>query len=105
MCVWVQARSVLTKALEEEIFELIDPKLGTDYDAYDMQRLIACAAAAVRHTARSRPRMSQVNPFPIHRIFTLTTHTEPCSALHSVQEKHATSKKHFSLQILAATDK
>ena len=34
--------------------------MGADYDAGDMQRLIACAAAAVRHTARSRPRMSQV---------------------------------------------
>lgn len=55
------ARPLLKKALEEEILdELIDPKLDTGYDAYDMQRLIACAAAAVRHTARSRPRMSQI---------------------------------------------
>jgi hypothetical protein len=45
---------------EENYDELIDPRLETNYDAYDMARLIACAAAAVRQTARSRPRMTQV---------------------------------------------
>lgn len=55
------ARPLLTRAVEEENYdELIDPRLETNYDAYDMARLVACAAAAVRHTARSRPRMSQV---------------------------------------------
>ncbi|TVU20603.1 hypothetical protein EJB05_36817 [Eragrostis curvula] len=55
------ARPLLTKALEEVVFdELIDPKLEANYDANDMQLLIACAAAAVRQTARSRPRMSQI---------------------------------------------
>nr|CAB3478307.1 unnamed protein product [Digitaria exilis] len=55
------ARPLLTRAVEEENYdELIDPRLETNYDAYDMARLIACAAAAVRQTARSRPRMSQV---------------------------------------------
>uniref|UniRef100_J3M8W2 non-specific serine/threonine protein kinase n=1 Tax=Oryza brachyantha TaxID=4533 RepID=J3M8W2_ORYBR len=55
------ARPLLTKALEEHVYaELVDPKLGNLYDTSDMQRLITCAAAAVRHTARSRPRMSQI---------------------------------------------
>uniref|UniRef100_A0A453FIE8 non-specific serine/threonine protein kinase n=1 Tax=Aegilops tauschii subsp. strangulata TaxID=200361 RepID=A0A453FIE8_AEGTS len=55
------AKPLLTKALEEENYEeLIDPELGTNYDAYDMARLVACAAAAVRQTARSRPRMAQI---------------------------------------------
>ncbi|OEL24406.1 Proline-rich receptor-like protein kinase PERK1 [Dichanthelium oligosanthes] len=55
------ARPLLTRALEEENYEeLIDPSLETNYDAYDMARLIACAAAAVRQTARSRPRMTQI---------------------------------------------
>ena len=57
----MQSRPRLTRALEEDILDgLTDPRMGADYDAGDMQRLIACAAAAVRHTARSRPRMSQV---------------------------------------------
>ena len=52
---------MLTKAVEEENYEgLIDPRLDTNYDAYDMARLVACAAAAVRQTAKSRPRMTQV---------------------------------------------
>lgn len=56
-----QARPFLTKAVEEENYEeLIDPRLETNYDAYDMARLVACAAAAVRKTAKSRPRMTQV---------------------------------------------
>lgn len=55
------SRPRLTKALEEDILDgLVDPSMGANYDAVDMQRLIACAAAAVRHTARSRPRMSQI---------------------------------------------
>ena len=57
----VQSRPRLTRALEEDDLDgLTDPSLGTDYDGVDMRRLIACAAAAVRTTARSRPRMSQV---------------------------------------------
>ncbi|KAF6996855.1 hypothetical protein CFC21_013145 [Triticum aestivum] len=55
------ARPLLTKALDGELsVELIDPRLEANYDAHEMQRLIACAAAAVRHTARSRPRVSQI---------------------------------------------
>jgi hypothetical protein len=57
-----QAGPLLTKAIEEDNYEeLIDPKLEANYDAYDMARLIACAAAAVRQTARSRPRMTHVS--------------------------------------------
>ncbi|AQL00465.1 uncharacterized protein LOC100279767 [Zea mays] len=55
------ARPLLTRAVEEENYDdLIDPRLETDYDAHDMARLVACAAAAVRQTARCRPRMSQI---------------------------------------------
>ncbi|KAB8100186.1 hypothetical protein EE612_030629, partial [Oryza sativa] len=55
------ARPQLTKALEQHVYDdLIDPKLDALYDAHDMHRLISCAAAAVRHTARSRPRMTQI---------------------------------------------
>lgn len=58
---YIQSRPRLTKALfEDALDELTDPSLGTNYDGVDMRRLIACAAAAVRTTARSRPRMSQV---------------------------------------------
>ncbi|XP_047044168.1 proline-rich receptor-like protein kinase PERK1 [Lolium rigidum] len=55
------ARPLLAKNFEEQISgELIDPMLESTYDAHEMQRLIACAAAAVRDTSRSRPRMSQI---------------------------------------------
>uniref|UniRef100_A0A0D9WIN9 non-specific serine/threonine protein kinase n=1 Tax=Leersia perrieri TaxID=77586 RepID=A0A0D9WIN9_9ORYZ len=56
------ARPLLTKALEEHVYDddLVDPKLNNLYDAHDMHRLITIAAAAVRQTARSRPRMSQI---------------------------------------------
>uniref|UniRef100_R7W300 non-specific serine/threonine protein kinase n=1 Tax=Aegilops tauschii TaxID=37682 RepID=R7W300_AEGTA len=41
------ARPLLTKALDGELsVELIDPRLEANYDAHEMQRLIACAAAA-----------------------------------------------------------
>lgn len=64
--IFVQSRPKLTKALEEDDLDgLVDPSMGANYDAVGMQRLIACAAAAVRHTARSRPRMSQVTDRPL----------------------------------------
>lgn len=58
----LQARPVLTRALEERNFDgLVDPKLQNGYDPNEMARMVACAAACVRHSARRRPRMSQVN--------------------------------------------
>ncbi|KAF8027559.1 hypothetical protein BT93_E0461 [Corymbia citriodora subsp. variegata] len=55
------ARPLLTQALEDGKFDVIvDPKLHKDYDTEDMTRMIACAAACVRHSARHRPRMTQV---------------------------------------------
>ncbi|KAL1563376.1 Proline-rich receptor-like protein kinase perk1 [Salvia divinorum] len=55
------ARPLLTRALDDGNFDsLIDRRLGTDYNQNEMARLVACAAACVRHSARRRPRMSQV---------------------------------------------
>ncbi|KAK7272694.1 hypothetical protein RJT34_29466 [Clitoria ternatea] len=55
------ARPLLTRALEEEDFDsLIDPRLQNEYDPNEMVRMIACAAACTRHSAKRRPRMSQV---------------------------------------------
>ncbi|ERN17500.1 proline-rich receptor-like protein kinase PERK1 [Amborella trichopoda] len=55
------ARPLLTRALEDGNFdELVDPNLGDNYDVDEMARLIACGAATVRHSARRRPRMSQI---------------------------------------------
>ncbi|KAM5547750.1 proline-rich receptor-like protein kinase PERK1 [Rosa sericea] len=55
------ARPVLTRALESDDFdELVDPRLQNNFDHNEMARMVACAAACVRHSARRRPRMSQV---------------------------------------------
>ncbi|KAL6226455.1 hypothetical protein ACLB2K_000417 [Fragaria x ananassa] len=55
------ARPLLTRALESDDFdELVDPRLRNSYDHNEMARMVACAAACVRHSARRRPRMSQV---------------------------------------------
>ncbi|XP_072995460.1 proline-rich receptor-like protein kinase PERK15 [Typha latifolia] len=55
------ARPLMTRALKEDNYdELIDPRLKTNYDPYEMARLIECAAAAVRHSASHRPKMSQI---------------------------------------------
>lgn len=49
------------RALEDGEYDaLVDPQLGKDFNPYEMARMIACAAACVRHSARRRPRMSQV---------------------------------------------
>ncbi|CAI0390006.1 unnamed protein product [Linum tenue] len=55
------ARPLLSRALEDGNYEsLVDQKL-VDYNHNEMARMVACAAACVRHSARRRPRMSQVN--------------------------------------------
>ncbi|KAL6215600.1 hypothetical protein ACLB2K_015029 [Fragaria x ananassa] len=55
------ARPLLTQALEEGVFDgLVDPRLETNYNNNEMARMVACAAACVRHSAWLRPRMSQI---------------------------------------------
>ncbi|MQL93882.1 hypothetical protein Taro_026533, partial [Colocasia esculenta] len=55
------ARPLLTRALEEGNFdELVDPRLEDNFIPAEMARLAACAAASVRHSARRRPKMSQI---------------------------------------------
>ncbi|PQM34247.1 proline-rich receptor-like protein kinase PERK15 [Prunus yedoensis var. nudiflora] len=55
------ARPLLTQALEDGDFDaLVDPRLERNYNNNEMARMVACAAACVRHSAWLRPRMSQV---------------------------------------------
>ncbi|KAK8602230.1 hypothetical protein V6N13_058121 [Hibiscus sabdariffa] len=55
------ARPLLTRALDGGNFDgLADPKLQKEYNHNEMTRMVACAAACVRHSARRRPRMSQI---------------------------------------------
>ncbi|XP_052182664.1 proline-rich receptor-like protein kinase PERK1 [Diospyros lotus] len=55
------ARPLLTRALEDKNFDtLVDPRLQREYNHNEMAHMVACAAACVRHSARRRPRMSQV---------------------------------------------
>lgn len=62
----LQARPLLTRALEENNFEtLVDTHLQNNFNPNEMARMVACAAACVRHSARRRPRMSQVNIYSL----------------------------------------
>lgn len=55
------ARPLLMRALEEDNLDsLIDPRLQNDFDPNEMTRMVACAAACTRHSAKRRPKMSQV---------------------------------------------
>ncbi|CAN0900140.1 Proline-rich receptor-like protein kinase PERK1 [Linum grandiflorum] len=55
------ARPLLSRAQEDGNYDvLVDPKLQDNYDHNEMTRMVACAAACIRHSARRRPRMSQV---------------------------------------------
>ncbi|GAY56355.1 hypothetical protein CUMW_171250 [Citrus unshiu] len=55
------ARPLLNRAIEDGNFDtLVDPKLHNEYNHNEMARMVACAAACVRHSARRRPRMSQI---------------------------------------------
>jgi len=55
------ARPLLSKSMEDGNYgELVDPRLQGNYDPQEMARMVACAAACIRHSARRRPRMSQI---------------------------------------------
>ncbi|KAL1198410.1 Proline-rich receptor-like protein kinase PERK10 [Cardamine amara subsp. amara] len=55
------ARPLLSHAIEtEEFTALADPKLDRNYVDAEMFRVIEAAAACIRHSAKKRPRMSQI---------------------------------------------
>ncbi|KAL7589543.1 hypothetical protein Lser_V15G39155 [Lactuca serriola] len=55
------ARPLLTRALEDGNFDsIVDQRLPKDYNHSEMARMVSCAAVCVRHSARRRPKMSQV---------------------------------------------
>jgi len=55
------ARPALSRALADGDYDgVADPRLRGNYDPVEMARMVASAAAAVRHSAKKRPKMSQV---------------------------------------------
>nr|WIL59882.1 nodulation protein [Melilotus officinalis] len=56
------ARPLLTHGLEEDgnFSELVDPFLEGNYNPHELTRMAACAAASIRHSAKRRPKMSQI---------------------------------------------
>ncbi|XP_020585731.1 proline-rich receptor-like protein kinase PERK1 [Phalaenopsis equestris] len=55
------ARPLLARAIDDWNFDvLVDPRLGRGYNTTQMRSMIACAAVAVRHSAKRRPLMSQI---------------------------------------------
>ncbi|KAJ0491360.1 putative protein kinase RLK-Pelle-PERK-1 family [Helianthus annuus] len=55
------ARPLLTRAMDDGNFDsIVDSRLQKEYNHNEMARMISCAAACVRHSARRRPKMSQV---------------------------------------------
>nr|GEU92216.1 proline-rich receptor-like protein kinase PERK1 [Tanacetum cinerariifolium] len=55
------ARPLLTRAMEDGNFDpIVDSRLPRNYNHSEMARMVSCAAVCVRHSARRRPKMSQV---------------------------------------------
>ncbi|KAF8022601.1 hypothetical protein BT93_F0191 [Corymbia citriodora subsp. variegata] len=55
------ARLRIGRALEQSNFtELADPQLEGKYVHQEMARMVVCAGACIRHSARRRPKMSQI---------------------------------------------
>uniref|UniRef100_A0A0E0M4Y4 non-specific serine/threonine protein kinase n=1 Tax=Oryza punctata TaxID=4537 RepID=A0A0E0M4Y4_ORYPU len=54
------ARPLLAAGGEDGFRELVDERLGGEYSAVEVERMAACAAASIRHSARRRPKMSQI---------------------------------------------
>ncbi|PIN19251.1 Serine/threonine protein kinase [Handroanthus impetiginosus] len=55
------ARPLPTQALEDGNFDnIVNQRIKNDHNQNEMARMVACAAACVRHSAKRRPRMNQV---------------------------------------------
>lgn len=55
------ARPILMHASNGGSFEeLVDPRLGDNYNREEMHSMVACAASAIKHSARIRPKMRQI---------------------------------------------
>lgn len=55
------ARPILARVQEGGSYEeLVDPRLGDNYDHKEMLHMVSCAGACIRHSARGRPKMSQI---------------------------------------------
>ncbi|XP_041998329.1 proline-rich receptor-like protein kinase PERK15 [Salvia splendens] len=55
------ARPLLTKAMEDgNLEELVDPRLEGKFHHAELSCMASCAAASIRHSARKRPKMSQI---------------------------------------------
>ncbi|KAK4757832.1 hypothetical protein SAY87_019133 [Trapa incisa] len=77
------ARPLLGRAMEAgELDQIVDPRLEDNYDINQMTRVIECAAACIRHSARLRPRMSQIVR-AMEENEPLTDHEEGCTPPHS----------------------
>ncbi|XP_010507157.1 PREDICTED: putative proline-rich receptor-like protein kinase PERK6 [Camelina sativa] len=50
----------INAAQDGDYSELVDPRLENQYEPHEMAQMVACAAAAIRHSARRRPKMSQI---------------------------------------------
>ncbi|KAG6413379.1 hypothetical protein SASPL_126088 [Salvia splendens] len=58
---YTHARPILAQVQEGGSFEeLVDPRLGDNYDRTEMLHMVSCAGACIRHSARGRPKMSQI---------------------------------------------
>ncbi|XP_021829778.1 putative proline-rich receptor-like protein kinase PERK6 [Prunus avium] len=56
---WARPRCL--KAIDTgDYSEVLDPRLENNYNHEEVARMVACAAASVRHSAKKRPRMSQI---------------------------------------------
>ncbi|XP_070662972.1 putative proline-rich receptor-like protein kinase PERK6 isoform X2 [Malus domestica] len=55
------ARPLCMKAIDTgDYSELLDRRLENNYNQEQVARMVACAAASVRHSAKKRPKMSQI---------------------------------------------
>ncbi|KAL1810080.1 hypothetical protein ACET3Z_027070 [Daucus carota] len=55
------ARPLMSRALESGDYgELVDPRLDGNYDPQELAHMVSAAYSSIRHSARMRPKMSQI---------------------------------------------
>ena len=61
----------MSRALESGDYgELVDPRLDGNYDPQELAHMVSAAYSSIRHSARMRPKMSQVQLLTNKHYFT-----------------------------------
>lgn len=97
----------MARALSQEgnFDDLLDPRLEGRIDRLELERMCSSSAAAVRHSAKRRPKMKQVNLTQLRILnVRLQSRTQRCKAIEITMNCFALCPRFLHAQIVRALE-